>query len=116
MQKIISLLALLIFSFSLVGEDVSDSFCVKTAISQNAASALHTDASSSTSASLEKDIPVKAPETAAHDCHFGHCSYTLIILPIVASPASHLELAVERLYQSVQSGFRSETLRPPSLA
>lgn len=116
MRKIISLIvALMIFSFSVFGEAANASTCPceETTIERSSVVA-HADASFEVS--LEKDSPLRAPAPLAHDCHFGHCGFTLLGLPEVKTPTDHVALGGERPTSAIPTGYRSETLRPPSRA
>lgn len=119
MQKIISVLAaLVIFAFSIIGEDAKASlFCYK----GNAPSSQITAAGNSISkiSAISIENASRTPQGAevfGHDCHFGHCGFTLIFLPSMATPTHSLTVKFISSLSSPQSGFSSETLRPPSLS
>ncbi|MBS1961353.1 MAG: hypothetical protein JST04_03980 [Bdellovibrionales bacterium] len=116
MQKIISLIAaLMIFAFSFLGEDVHvSSSCSDSAIVQSANSGV----CGATITAMTKAHSDAAADfgVSMHDCHFGHCAFTLLLPAQASTPNPLVGKGVVRLHAFIQSGFRSETLRPPSLA
>ncbi len=117
MQRIISLFAaLMILFFSVIGEEAHAfaSICADSSISQQH----HSDASRALAqtATVKKATVSSDVAPTLHDCHFGHCAFLLLLTSVVSSPAPFAGAEIAKLYPYVQSGFRSETLRPPSLA
>lgn len=117
MKRIVSLFAaLMILFFSIVGEEAhaSVSVCSDSAMSQQHSS--ENAQSPSFAAAIEMDTSLSAVSPEMHGCHFGHCAYIVLLSPIVSSPTSFRDTDVVEQYPYIQSGFRSETLRPPSRA
>ncbi len=117
MQKIISLLtALMIFAFSFLGEEVhasSNSRCSETAYTRSID--LDQGGVNSTTESFQK-----APSTERgfelHDCHFGHCAFTLFHPARIGSRIPQAGDSIQSFTALPQPGFRSETIRPPAIA
>ena len=117
MQRIISLFAaLMILFFSIIGEEAhaSASICADSSVIQQH----HSDASRAPArAAIVKEVAASSDVTPTlHDCHFGHCAFILLLSSMVSTPAPFTAAEIAKLYPYLQSGFRSETLRPPSLA
>lgn len=115
MKKIISLLAaLMIFAFSFLGEDVhaSSSSCADSITVQSAPLA-KCGTVKAASTKLHKDAS-SDPDSSIHDCHFGHCAFTVRLPSKIHSPLPLVGTDVVRHHSLIHSGYRSETLRPPS--
>ena len=115
MQRIVSLFAaLMILFFSVVGEGAhaSASECSESAITQK--QSVETADTCVGPAAFEKGSSLSEAPQVLHNCHFGHCAFTVFFSQILSSPTPFLDTEVVELYPYLQSGFRSETLRPPS--
>lgn len=111
MQKLVTLIVMTItLFFSAVGEEQLESAhsdCAGTVLASN----------SVPSDVAEIAAPVSAETSPKfHPCHIGHCAFLVVaqspLAAVVSVVLSHTEFAPG----APLSGFRSETLRPPSRA
>lgn len=116
MQKVYALIAAFFIFFSSAGEVVGGTICEcpETAISQKSSASDLSLEQAPTAVFAAKEIPSQDQNVVFHDCHFGHCGFILNFHPTLSSPVGHLKAAVFGPYAFFPSGFRSETLRPPS--
>ncbi|MBS1962311.1 MAG: hypothetical protein JST04_08855 [Bdellovibrionales bacterium] len=125
MKKVFALIAAFVVFFSIFGEGLSGAFCecpeiaktekVSTLSGHSENGKVEISLSDSTS-TISAKIPSAAHGNTVHDCHFGHCGFTLKFYSPITHPVDHLTAQVARPYAAVPIGFRSETLRPPSRA
>jgi len=106
----------MILFFSIVGEEAhaSASECSDYAITQK--KCFETNKTAALSSASENGPSISEVTTVMHNCHFGHCAFTVLLSATFSSPTPFLDTDNVELYPYIQSGFRSETLRPPSRA
>lgn len=116
MRLIISLfIALMIFTFSFLGEDIHASTA-----SHGSESSISHAADEGSSDLLTSEIHVHTASAMGlnletHDCHFGHCAFTLFLPTLVGAPVAQVASAFFPPTSLLLSGIRSETIRPPAL-
>lgn len=120
MRKFISLfIALMIFGFSIFGEaaHASASTCADSgAVVRSNAQGIRCGSVTtvSSAAHLESSVSGAEEPAQAHDCHFGHCAFTLLLPASIGAPISFDGGDFLPRATLAQSDFRSETIRPPA--
>lgn len=125
MKKVFAFIAAFVVLSSIVADGLTSTVCEcpETAKVENISSSdVKTNASnievarSKSSPTISAKVPESAHTVSLHDCHFGHCGFTIKFYSPINQPIDHLTAQVSRPYAAIPIGYRSETLRPPSYA
>lgn len=115
MQKIVSLfITMMIFGFSLLGEDVHASFG-RDESNLSSSSEYLIGSDKIVGPSVEKPGSFSESGMHQHDCHLGHCAFTFFLSGDIGAP--FFFISSYRLNSSfrIHSVTRTETIRPPAL-